>query len=227
MISNRKLPIRTAAILAVVATVVLAGTTSVYAVAPMVKTSAPGYYRMMLGDFEITALSDGTVNLPVKDLLTNTSPAATEKALAKSYLKSPPRPTRSSKFALLSITGAVLPEFSATCCATTSSSFANGGRRPLTFTSMPSSRKRTSNFCSIQAPTVSKASMREPSAVTDLLASMRTVSTLRSMALTPRAVQQSDNASSFDVGWAMAASSVDAAFIGNQSVSRTPTIVCA
>jgi len=36
---------------------------------------APGYYRMMLGDFEITALSDGTVALPVNTLLTNTTPA--------------------------------------------------------------------------------------------------------------------------------------------------------
>ncbi len=40
----------------------------------MVKTQAPGYYRVMLGDFEVTALSDGTVKLPVKDLLTRTTP---------------------------------------------------------------------------------------------------------------------------------------------------------
>ena len=33
------------------------------AAAPPVKSQAPGYYRMMLGDFEITALSDGTVPL--------------------------------------------------------------------------------------------------------------------------------------------------------------------
>jgi len=39
------------------------------AAAPMVKTSAPGYYRFMLGDFEVTALSDGTVDLPVDQLL--------------------------------------------------------------------------------------------------------------------------------------------------------------
>ena len=30
------------------------------AAAPPVKGQAPGYYRMVLGDFEITALSDGT-----------------------------------------------------------------------------------------------------------------------------------------------------------------------
>ena len=57
--------------------------------APMVKTSAPGYFRMLLGDFEITALSDGTVALPVNKLLTNTTPGKVDKALAKSYLKAP------------------------------------------------------------------------------------------------------------------------------------------
>lgn len=40
-----------------------------FAAAPQVKTSAPGYFRMMLGDFEVTALSDGTVDLPVDKLL--------------------------------------------------------------------------------------------------------------------------------------------------------------
>ena len=60
-----------------------------HAAAPMVKTSAPGYYRMMLGDFEVTALSDGTVNLPVDKLLTNTTPAKVNKALAKSYQSAP------------------------------------------------------------------------------------------------------------------------------------------
>lgn len=59
------------------------------AAAPMQKTSAPGYYRMMLGEFEITALSDGTVALPVDKLLTNTSPAQVAKALAKFHLNSP------------------------------------------------------------------------------------------------------------------------------------------
>jgi glyoxylase-like metal-dependent hydrolase (beta-lactamase superfamily II) len=62
---------------------------SAVAAAPLVKTSAPGYFRMMLGDFEITALSDGTVDLPVDKLLTHTTPAKVDKALARSYLKSP------------------------------------------------------------------------------------------------------------------------------------------
>ncbi len=62
---------------------------SVHAAAPMVKKSAPGYYRVMLGDFEITALSDGTVNLPMDKLLTNTTPAATAKAFGSYYIKTP------------------------------------------------------------------------------------------------------------------------------------------
>lgn len=57
--------------------------------APMAKTTAPGFYRVMLGDFEVTALSDGTVALPVDKLLTNTSADATRKALAKYYLSAP------------------------------------------------------------------------------------------------------------------------------------------
>lgn len=67
----------------------LAPVNSAHAAAPMVKTSAPGYYRVMLGDFEITALSDGTVDLPVDQLLMNTTPAAVNKALAASFEKSP------------------------------------------------------------------------------------------------------------------------------------------
>ena len=59
------------------------------ATAPLVKTSAPGYYRMMLGDFEVTALSDGTADLPMDKLLTNTTPAKVNMALARSFLKAP------------------------------------------------------------------------------------------------------------------------------------------
>ncbi|MBF6988075.1 MBL fold metallo-hydrolase [Cupriavidus sp. IK-TO18] len=40
-----------------------------YAAAPQVGVQAPGYYRMMLGKFEITALSDGTVDVPLNKLL--------------------------------------------------------------------------------------------------------------------------------------------------------------
>jgi glyoxylase-like metal-dependent hydrolase (beta-lactamase superfamily II) len=62
---------------------------SAHAAAPMVKTAPCGYYRMMLGDFEVTALSDGTVTLPVDQILSNTTPAKVKKALAKSYETAP------------------------------------------------------------------------------------------------------------------------------------------
>lgn len=60
-----------------------------HAAAPQVKTQAPGYYRAVLGDFEVTALSDGTFVAPMDELLTNTTKAATQKALARNFLKSP------------------------------------------------------------------------------------------------------------------------------------------
>lgn len=50
---------------------------------------APGHYRVKPGDFEVTALSDGTVALPVDKLLTNTTAAKSTKALARSFLKAP------------------------------------------------------------------------------------------------------------------------------------------
>jgi glyoxylase-like metal-dependent hydrolase (beta-lactamase superfamily II) len=58
------------------------------AAAPMAKTPAPGYFRIMLGDFEVTPLSDGTVDLPVDQLL-HQKPEATRAALARSFLKLP------------------------------------------------------------------------------------------------------------------------------------------
>jgi glyoxylase-like metal-dependent hydrolase (beta-lactamase superfamily II) len=58
-----------------------------HAAAPQVKTQAPGYYRMMLGDFEVTALSDGTLPLAVDKLLTNTTTAHTQALLARSFLQ--------------------------------------------------------------------------------------------------------------------------------------------
>lgn len=61
----------------------------VHAAAPQVKTQAPGYYRVMLGDFEITALYDGSLDLPVDKFLINTTPAKIQKALARSFLTSP------------------------------------------------------------------------------------------------------------------------------------------
>jgi glyoxylase-like metal-dependent hydrolase (beta-lactamase superfamily II) len=56
------------------------------AAAPMAKTAAPGYFRLMLGEFEITPVSDGTVDLPMNKLLSD-KPARIEAILAKHHLK--------------------------------------------------------------------------------------------------------------------------------------------
>lgn len=60
-----------------------------HAGAPQVKTQAPGWHRMMLGDFEVTALSDGTVGLHVEKLLTGTTPKKVVSALARWKLATP------------------------------------------------------------------------------------------------------------------------------------------
>ena len=68
---------------------VLALATAAHAGAPQAKGQAPGWYRMMLGSFEITALSDGTVALPVNKLLTNPTEARVQQLLARQYLQAP------------------------------------------------------------------------------------------------------------------------------------------
>jgi glyoxylase-like metal-dependent hydrolase (beta-lactamase superfamily II) len=56
--------------------------------APMVKTQAPGYYRMMLGQFELTALLDGCVELDAS-LLKNASDAEIQALLARQFIDNP------------------------------------------------------------------------------------------------------------------------------------------
>lgn len=57
--------------------------------APLAKGQAPGWYRMKVGDFEVTALLDGTLEMPIDQSLTNTKPEKVKKALAAAFLKSP------------------------------------------------------------------------------------------------------------------------------------------
>lgn len=59
------------------------------AAAPFVGHQAPGYYRMKLGDFEVTALTDGTLMMPVGKMLTNVSAPELQLALKNSFLKDP------------------------------------------------------------------------------------------------------------------------------------------
>lgn len=57
--------------------------------APQQPTQAPGWYRTMIGDIEVTALSDGTVGLHVDQLLQRTTPKKVQSALARWRLASP------------------------------------------------------------------------------------------------------------------------------------------
>lgn len=47
---------------------------------------APGYYRMMLGQFEVTAISDGTITLPVDKLLRHVDAKTLRNDLTKAHL---------------------------------------------------------------------------------------------------------------------------------------------
>jgi glyoxylase-like metal-dependent hydrolase (beta-lactamase superfamily II) len=73
--------------------------------APQQKTQAPGYYRWMLGETEITVLSDGTFPMDTDKLLTNITPKQLDAALARSFLKNP---VETSVNAFLINTGAKL-----------------------------------------------------------------------------------------------------------------------
>ncbi|HWA79756.1 MAG TPA: hypothetical protein VG848_05530, partial [Acetobacteraceae bacterium] len=44
------------------------------AAAPQQRNQAPGFYRLILGDFEITALSDGTADFPMDKILIGAKP---------------------------------------------------------------------------------------------------------------------------------------------------------
>lgn len=73
---------------ALVAAALAAAAFTAQAAAPMVKTPAPGFYRMMVGDIEVTPISDGTFDLPM-DQYMREKPELTRAALAKHFLKLP------------------------------------------------------------------------------------------------------------------------------------------
>lgn len=53
---------------------------------PVTQPQAPGYYRMSLGDWQVTAVSDGTVAVPFDTLLTGISPEALRQRMADASL---------------------------------------------------------------------------------------------------------------------------------------------
>lgn len=56
--------------------------------APMAQTQVPGYYRMQLGQFEVTALYDGAIELDTK-LLHDATPADLNRLLARMFVGNP------------------------------------------------------------------------------------------------------------------------------------------
>jgi glyoxylase-like metal-dependent hydrolase (beta-lactamase superfamily II) len=57
-----------------------------FAKAPYAAVQAPGFYRLKIGSAEVTALSDGTVALPLAKLYTNTSQEQAQSALKEAFL---------------------------------------------------------------------------------------------------------------------------------------------
>ncbi|WP_064712890.1 MBL fold metallo-hydrolase [Rhizobium bangladeshense] len=87
MLTRRGL-IKSAAAL-VAAGTVSGGFTPARAKAPLQSFQAPGFYRMKLGSFELTALSDGTIPLPLPELYTNTDAEDARRALAAAFMGTP------------------------------------------------------------------------------------------------------------------------------------------
>lgn len=85
-IGTRIFPAIAAAVGIAVASASMLYTTGAQAHAPQVKSQAPGYYRMMLGEFEVTALSDGTVTIPLDKLLVGIDSADMQRMLAAGNL---------------------------------------------------------------------------------------------------------------------------------------------
>jgi glyoxylase-like metal-dependent hydrolase (beta-lactamase superfamily II) len=57
--------------------------------APRAGTQAPGFYRMMIGDFEVTALSDGTHPFPIDTVVQGVSKEEIARDLEQAFLQPP------------------------------------------------------------------------------------------------------------------------------------------
>ena len=90
---------------AAIAATVFAFTTASFAAAPAAKAQSPGFYRMMVGDIEVTVVSDGTVDLPMAEILKDMPRKDIDRLLARSFLGTP---TETSVNAFLINTGSKL-----------------------------------------------------------------------------------------------------------------------
>ena len=81
-------PLKTAFRRLAVAGLFVLGSSLAVADAPQQKTQVPGYYRLMLGQFEVTALYDGAIDLDEK-LLKNIDKRDIQRLLAREFLKGP------------------------------------------------------------------------------------------------------------------------------------------
>ncbi|WP_420992537.1 MBL fold metallo-hydrolase [Cupriavidus sp. 30B13] len=59
------------------------------AAAPQVRTQGPGFHRIMVGDFEITALLDGTHAFPVDAVVEGATKATIQRDLDSDFLRAP------------------------------------------------------------------------------------------------------------------------------------------
>ncbi len=81
-------PLKTAFRRLALAGLFVLGSSLAIADAPQQKTQVPGYYRLMLGQFEVTALYDGAIDLDEK-LLKNIDKRDIQRLLAREFLKGP------------------------------------------------------------------------------------------------------------------------------------------
>jgi len=75
-------------VLSFVAVLLLSHVPLVHAAAPPMQTQAPGFYRMQLGQFEITALYDGAIELDTK-LLRHAKATDLDRLLARMFVANP------------------------------------------------------------------------------------------------------------------------------------------
>ncbi|WP_296952821.1 MBL fold metallo-hydrolase [uncultured Massilia sp.] len=74
---------------ALLATAATAAPLAARAAAPLAAVQAPGWYRTMVGAYEVTVLSDGTHTFPVNDVMTGIAAPDVARALDRQALKPP------------------------------------------------------------------------------------------------------------------------------------------